>query len=591
MMYAAISDVVGALRRGKDVRALDGCLAFGGPRMAALTVYRIRGNIDGVPVTGFADPIADLENLTTYDLTTGDYDFEARFFVAPSQEKHPPWVEFLEPAFGSIDTSANVTNSAVLVVKVKYYTDVFFALTFGFGRYLLKPNSYERNYGLRVALNSVYGTGTGAEQADPARVRGVDAKTVAANTLRTRRQADRRATFEAFGVDVQRDFLIRLTGRPIESDTWGSRITGADAVNVTRAIEVSELGELCREIERTYRRDDYKERFAWVDNVHAVRDADLIGELEDRLIEKLRNRDTDNLEVAPPELLEWDDVASFKSSIEQDAEDGEPDLEHYLSALEDQDKLSQLAIETLRTHKLLASDKNGGLIGNWSIFRCLSGELELNGSTYILSEGDFFEVAAHYIGELNTYVANLSESPKALPVSVGGMKEEDYNALAANSSSNYLLLDKRTVRVSKRTSQIEICDILTDDGCFIHVKRKLGSSSLSHLFAQGSVSAELFLMSQEYRRVVLDEIRGAEDDRANASGDAGFRGRFSTFDVSGISSSDYEIVYAVVARWGGRTLVEALPFFSKVNLRRHVDDLLMMGYKVSCTRVEVPVDD
>jgi uncharacterized protein (TIGR04141 family) len=167
------------------------------------------------------------------------------------------------------------------------------------------------------------------------------------------------------------------------------------------------------------------------------------------------------------------------------------------------------------------------------------------------------------------------------------MNEGPYNELAANSSKNYLLLDKRTVRITTHTSPIEICDVLTHDNHFIHVKRKLGSSSLSHLFSQGFVSGDLLLMSQEYREKVLSKIQEAEKLRAAQEGDPGFNGRFATFSVAGISPNDFEVVYAIIAKWDGRDLVEALPFFSKVNLRRFTEDLHRMGFKVSYKRIQV----
>lgn len=47
----------------------------------------------------------------------------------------------------------------VLIVKIRYYNrEHFFAFTFGHGRFLLRPDSYDRNYGLRVALNVMYGS-------------------------------------------------------------------------------------------------------------------------------------------------------------------------------------------------------------------------------------------------------------------------------------------------------------------------------------------------------------------------------------------------------------------------------------------------
>ena len=63
--------------------------------------------------------------------------------------------------------------------------------------------------------------------------------------------------------------------------------------------------------------------------------------------------------------------------------------------------------------------------------------------------------------------------------------------------------------------------------------------------------------------------------------------RYSRYYSENIRPIDYEVSYAIVAKWRGRDLVQALPFFSKVNLRRHVEDLRRMGYKMSMARIDV----
>lgn len=98
-------------------------------------------------------------------------------------------------------------------------------------------------------------------------------------------------------------------------------------------------------------------------------------------------------------------------------------------------------------------------------------------------------------------------------------------------------------------------------------------------------------MSREYREVMRREVIAAEDERAIQENDNTFRGRFSTITLEGISPTDYEVVYAIVAKWGKKELVDALPFFSKVNLRRFVDNLHRIGYKVSYKRVLVPEEE
>ncbi|MFY0578048.1 DUF6119 family protein [Cystobacter fuscus] len=53
---------------------------------------------------------------------------------------------------------------------------------------------------------------------------------------------------------------------------------------------------------------------------------------------------------------------------------------------------------------------------------------------------------------------------------------------------------------------MEACDLFSASGQFIHVKRKLRSSSLSHLFSQGTVAAETFLGDEKFRKDVKKAV-------------------------------------------------------------------------------------
>lgn len=556
----------------------------------SFTIYRIRNTIGGVPVQKFKDVLIDPppHKLKSYDLKE-DYNYKAKLYVVEPDPKKPLWTEFLKPGFGELEVVKEaVSNSALMVLKIRMRRNCYFAISFGFGRFLLKPNSYVRNYGLKTSLNTMFQKQSPGQEISTARIRSVDAKTVATNTIHTRRQADRKATFEAFGLDTQRDFLKMVTGSPCVPKEWGTRITGADAIYMNQKINLRKFGDLCRKIEKTYQRDDYKELFDWVDNVKIITDVDLIKKLENQILTNLINRDTTDLELAPPELVDWDEIKSFTYSVDHDTKHIDLHLKDYIDTLDKKNKLGELNINKLRKiHRIEVLDQNENMLHRWFAFKCLSGEIIVNGKTYLISEGDFFEVADNYIKQLNTFIKKLKECKKILPSSTEDKNEGDYNTDASNSIHKYLLLDKKTVRVSGKTTPIEICDILSEDGRFIHVKRKLGSSSLSHLFSQGTVSADLFLMSQEYRKKVLEKIKKEEEERERHDEHHNFKGRFSKYDLAGIDPSKYEVVYAIIAKWNNRKFVDALPFFSKVNLRRHVEDLRRMGYKVSYKRIKV----
>ncbi len=143
------------------------------------------------------------------------------------------------------------------------------------------------------------------------------------------------------------------------------------------------------------------------------------------------------------------------------------------------------------------------------------------------------------------------------------------------------------MKVQGNTTPVEICDLLSDDGRFVHVKRKLSSSSLSHLFAQGYISAELLLGSADYRVVALDKIKEQERAKVLPVGIPSCIGKFCIFGEEPIVSGKFEVTYGIVAKWEGREFVDALPFFSKVNLRKYVEDLWRIGYKVSYARINI----
>ncbi|HWI02237.1 MAG TPA: DUF6119 family protein, partial [Acidimicrobiales bacterium] len=216
-------------------------------------------------------------------------------------------------------------------------------------------------------------------------------------------------------------------------------------------------------------------------------------------------------------------------------------------------------------------------VHRWQVWQCLVGQLTIGGDTYILDEGELFRVRKDYVDELDEFVRRMPESSVHLPPSLASLHEGDYNARVADQDSDFVLLDKKTVRTEGRTTPVEICDLLTRARQLVHVKRHLGSSNLSHLFAQGVVSAELLQTSSEFL------VAANKRTRESSSGRLGF----DFFDTPSIVPRDFEVVYAIIERWNNRTMSEALPFFSKVNLREAASNLRSRGFRVSLKQVPV----
>jgi len=149
-------------------------------------------------------------------------------------------------------------------------------------------------------------------------------------------------------------------------------------------------------------------------------------------------------------------------------------------------------------------------------------------------------------------------------------------------STDLTLLDRELVAPDGAKSRIEFCDLLSADGSIVHVKRKSRSSTLSHLFAQGHVSAEALVDG-----ALRDQVRAAIQQSAGTSDSSAW---LSLVPPSGsaLDRDKVTITYAVIAN-SSATGIEWLPFFSRLTLMQTVRDLNRLGFtKVALVRV--PVD-
>ena len=554
-----------------------------------LNAFRLNDKLDGEDIRSFDDfLVADHGPLKIYDLSK-EFPFDARLYVSEKEDKEPPWAGYLRNGFRELPKLINIiTNRALLIIAIKFRDQkIHFAFSFGFGRFFLKSSSYVRNYGLIVALNAIYRGIPKKGTFDADLIQSLDIKTLSANTIHTRRQSNRRTAFEMFGVDIQRDILRAITGRPAGKTEWGTRISGSDALVLTCPVDFKDLGERCKLIETFYRRTDYREFLGWIDHIKPVTDPHLEEELESELLEKLKNK-AGNLELAPPEIVDWDRIKYFLFSFVPDQRYEELDLRLFLEALDNKKKRAGLTIKQLKSaYRIEALDNSDELVGKWSVLQCLCGELPYKGQTYILEGNEFFAVDDKYRRDVDDYIGSIKEFRGKFPRCKANWSEDKFNE-ESGKLNKYLLLHKHNVSLPEKTTPIEICDLLSDDHCFIHVKPKFSSSTLSHLFSQGYISGELFCTSPDFRKETLDAIFASIKDKVKKAAVPSLLTRFASFKVNSINPREYKVVYAIIGDWEGQGFKDRLPFFSKLNLRKHAQDLRTMGFEVLCKRIQKP---
>jgi len=482
--------------------------------------------------------------------------FKGALFLAPQRTAPPRWLTFLEGgAQSNLQKLYNASTSAILFIRASRR---IFAFTFGYGRSLLRPTAIERAFGLRVVLNTV----------DEAGLRSVDSKTVQELTVHTRRQTSRASPLAEFGVDKEEDLLGAVAGVPRDPG-FARMLSGADALQLRAPIEFGALGEKCRSILRAYRSKDYKKRgFEFVDHVQRVSDPSAIEALDADLTTALQARSFDGIHMAPPEIIDWASVDGF--SFVKGA-DPEPDLT-LESFFEQIRKADDVSVERLKKRQrvFVHSASSAEAVPKWPVYRTLVAERDWKDRRYALSGGDWYEIEKEFVERIKRRVSSISAAGLKLPKAKSGEREEDYNKRVTRSG--IYCLDQKCPRVDG--DPIELCDLYVSSGRrFVHVKRWKASSTLSHLFAQGRVSAEALLSDETFRH----EARKLLGSKASSLSNHIPAGR--------PDPTKYQVVFGIIK--GGQGWKRSLPFFSQLHLVRSAEALRRLGFEVRLERIEV----
>lgn len=515
--------------------------------MPAITVLLIK---DGL--TNHYDIIDDVDSRPVIPIRDGRT-LIGRLYIERSHLRPPKWLSY----FGDNDELVDlrlVSASASAVLLVQRANRVF-AVVFGYGRYMLQEGVTEPRFGLRVALNA----------AQPDQLRSIDHKRLDAVPRLTREQLSKGAGMEQFGLNVERDMLRALTGKPIDK-TLGSLLSGADQLAVSGGPSLKELPLQLDRYLVLSKKKSYREEFAWVDNIKELSDPDLKDELDEALVAQLAADSEAPIWLSAPDLIEWGSGPQFQYTTEKSAKSFDDlDIADYF---QQQSSLTNLTAERLRSDRVFLVDaETGDVSSSWTVYHCLLAEIALGRRRFVLNEGKWYEIDPTFLTDVASAIAGIPATKAPLPNAAPGETEPSYNKRAfATGGMAFALLDAQPIRYPGR-GQVEVCDLYWQDKAFIHVKRYGASSALSHLFSQGTVSAQLFQADPRFRADFCNKLPATH--------------KWGT-PADPVRTQDFEIGYAIIKK-GASPL--NLPFFSKVNLRNAAALLHSFGYRVTLTTI------
>jgi uncharacterized protein (TIGR04141 family) len=445
------------------------------------------------------------------------------------------------------------TASGVFLFRVERR---IFAITFGFGRSLLKPDVSEKRFGLKVVLNRIGDN----------KLRTVDRKNFDTMQTHTITQMNRECEIADFGLDLRQILLRAVTGKPEDKD-FASRFSGADGLNINCVVSLPTLIEKCRRIFEAYLSEEYRERFPGVDSINEIKDGILLTTLNNELIDRLKGGDTENVYFAVPEFLELTEIEGFSFKR---TDDPKPDLyvDDFIATLRDIDSID---IDILKRRRVWVTYASSDFVEDrWRVFDCLNCELLYNGSNYILSEGKWYEIETSFVSSVNRDIASIPISRVAFVAAINEKEPDFLKRIQIEDADNLALCDQKKIYFGGGHSVIEFCDIFSSNREIIHFKRYSGSSVLSHLFSQGVVSATAFASDSVFRKEVNRIL-----PKSHSIPEA---------DIA-LNPRDFEIVFGIISK-NSVGLPGSLPFFSKVALlaaKREIVNILK--FRISIARV------
>jgi uncharacterized protein (TIGR04141 family) len=478
----------------------------------------------------------------------------ARLYIKKEPPKHsPPWTQLFtsrpEVPFDAFGNSSSV--GAVLCVTVHQNK---FLLTFGTGFHLLQEEAIERDFGLRVTLNSV----------NPDKLRSLDKSSYDHNPLNSRTQSTKEVDIFDLHIDSELEMLYAVTGISTV-ELFGSHVTGRDALTVITNTDLNELEKILGEALKRYKQK-LPDSFEWVDNVNKVRDHDDIDILDLELEKILCGPDLSCLWLGEPEIVDWEEQIGYSFDLYARSERHVvlelPQLLSYLKS-----KSLPISVESLKHTSIHVNDSEYHPIKSWSAYKCLYAELKYGTDQYILRSSTWYKVNSEFLTTVDASLSSLETYKHCFPI-YNEDREEDYNQ-ALTSDPSFELLDKKNIKAGGAYDKLEFCDLVRNGNDLIHVKYYRSSSTLSHLFSQGCVSAETFIRDAEFRKKLnskLPQSLRLADPMPRPD------------------PASYKIVYAIATT---KKLPLELPFFSKVTLKNALKILKGLNFSVEIVAIDI----
>ncbi|MDE6666937.1 MAG: TIGR04141 family sporadically distributed protein [Clostridia bacterium] len=512
-----------------------------------LSIYLIKENI------------ASFDDIVEKATVLHSYDENSIAYYNTSYVREPEW---LRNFFNLTNDHLKTANARVLFLKkisIANNVERIFAITFGYGKTLLKDNVCEEQFGLKIVLNTIARN----------KIRKISKIDIGKNYKQSQEQMPRESDIGEFGFDIDRDLIKYVTGKSEDEQFGKAIISGGDLFNLVIEKNVTNIDELLLYCYEKYSLTTYKDNFEWLDNIKLVRDKYLINKLNSKVVELLNNKDFSKIWLAIPEVINWENVKCIYIAGQQNkrAEYVDIDNEVFVDSFKNSTIKDFDQIKSKNIYAKSTEDENIE-IAKWSASKCIVGSIEIDDQVYAINGGNWYRINSDFAAEINNAYDKIPLSDIEFIDCPNDNDEDAYNQILVNSIPNAHLIHKYKISIGGgRGNNIEPCDVAIEK-TLIHIKNNGGSAYLSHLFNQATNSCSA-LKDTAFRnrfkvKLVADGINDILDDEFTAS--------------------DYTIVLGIINKYHNER--PHIPFFSKVSIKYAYQQIINLGYKFQLKNIK-----
>ncbi len=479
----------------------------------------------------------------------------SRLYYGRSYNGAPAWIPFISAGLDNL--RIDIINQGGLALLFIPIDNRYMVFSFGYGNHKLSGTGWEKDFGIKVVLNSI----------DPDKVKSLDAKTIDTVVMTRRVQLSKENRIRDFGFEIDRDLLKSIAGKASD-ESFAKVLSGGENLTCNCDVAVDTLLNKAEEIYEQYNSEAYQENYGWIDNIKVENDIFIIEALQTEVINRLNNLLDGNhadLDLASPDIIDFSSTAFYKIRGYSSR-----DIFHFIDTetivnnMLDYD-ITEIEIEQVHDYTIESYNGDNRRQASWSLYKWIVCEVSHDGITYILSEGEWYKISEDYLEVIDTrynYILNPAYNLYRVLPPTTDSNEQRYLANYVTTRDEFIF-DRMLAYLDGPRNAIEICDIYTFHREFIHVKDGGSSSKLSHLFNQGYVSAGLFLSEVRFREDIIVKLR---ENRKT---------RFVNTIAMTPNANNYTIVYRILKRGAGFSL----PFFTKVVLVEMYRKITSMGYQ------------